>query len=137
MDYRDKLKQAYAEVSGVHGLSLADMSKVRRPLPSQGDRWGNWEYDAKNFVLEYVENDGSHGYQVGLDDMTTSAQMLDWIFQVCVKTWVTQKDKGDLIDALQDLLHPQGTLCSGGQGKTLDATKLLMGYAEQVTKDKI
>jgi hypothetical protein len=53
-------------------------------------------------------------YEVDLEEMTTSAQMLDWIFQIRRKTWCTSEDAGDLLQLLDRLLHPQSSLCSGG-----------------------
>ncbi len=74
-------------------------------------RWGKWEFDPSIKVLRH---DDAKYYEVDLEDMETSAAMLDWIFQLHGKTWCARHDIGDLVEALRDLLHPQGTLCSFG-----------------------
>jgi hypothetical protein len=45
--------------------------------------------------------------------------MLGMIFQVQGKTWVTTKDIGSLIDALDAIFQPQANLCSFGDSKTI------------------
>lgn len=60
-------------------------------------------------------------YAVPLRGITGSAEMLDWTFQLRMKTWVTNDVIGDLISAFQDILRPQQTLCGGGVDKHLDA----------------
>jgi hypothetical protein len=116
MDYPEKVKKLWDEAKGaelaISGTRLMEIYATI-PYPIHGDRWGKWEFDAKRLCLVF---DGAGGYEVDLEEMTTSAQMLDWIFQVSNKAWAERKDVGDLIQALEDLLHPQGTLCSGGIG---------------------
>jgi hypothetical protein len=53
-------------------------------------------------------------YWIDLREITTSAGMLDWIFQIAGKTWGTPEVVAGLVQAFQDLLHPQSTLCSFG-----------------------
>ncbi len=115
MDYPEKVNKIYRDAKGdslaMNALEIMEVaSKV--PYPEHGDRWGQWGFDSKRLCL--VFKDGL--YEVNLEDMNTSAQMLDWIFQVSNKTWADRKDIGDLVQALEDLLHPQGNLCSGGIG---------------------
>jgi hypothetical protein len=98
------------------------------PAPAHGDRWGDWVFDAKRLTLTYKP----FSYEIDLERLTTSARALDVIFQLSGKTWIKRKDIGDLVKALDDLLHPQATLCSWGQAKTLDATK----HLEELTSSK-
>ncbi len=67
----------------------------------------------------------SENYEIDLEDCGSSAQMLDWIFQICSKAWATPQDLGDLVQALNDLLRPQATICSFGTDKKLDVKKHL------------
>lgn len=71
-----------------------------------------WVYNEETHTLDCKE---SPEYYVSLDECTTSAQVLDWIMQVTSKTWATDKILADLLRALVDLIHPQATLCSGGE----------------------
>jgi hypothetical protein len=53
-------------------------------------------------------------YTVPLFDMRTSADMLDWIFQLRQKTWVSDAEMGAIVYALDELLRPQACLCTQG-----------------------
>lgn len=102
-------------------IDAASLLERNDPRPAHGDTWGNWRYDAKRMVLRHVP----HNYQIDLLDCSTSSKTLDWIFQMESKMWMTHKDKGNLLDALDDLIDPQATLCSRGASKTLDVKKHL------------
>jgi len=124
MDYPAKVNQIFEKASA--GRTLMTASGLERaaaevPYPAQGDQWGKWKFDAERLALVF----GNGEYEVDLENMNSSAQMLDWIFQISNKSWATRKDVGDLVQALQDLLSPQGNLCSMGAEKHLDATKFL------------
>jgi hypothetical protein len=96
-----------------------------------GQKWGDWTLDvrtAKSYTLVLDSPDRKdpdhhhhHHYEIPIDEITRSAQMLDWIFQLRMKTWVTNDIMGDLLSAFQDIFRPQGSLCGGGIDKTLDA----------------
>lgn len=98
------------------------------PDPRDKDCWGPWRYKKETLVLEYVPRDRHWWYEVDLERCKTSAQVLDWIFQVSNKhrSRVSAEDIGYLIDALQDLLHPQANLCSFGQDMKFDTTRYLL-----------
>jgi|SRR6185369_8654607 hypothetical protein len=123
MDYPEKVKQAFANKTDDLGVIAAADTEV--PPVEHGDRWGNWEFDAERLVLVYSQEGRRERYEIDLESMTTSAEMLDLIFQMHIKTWIDRKDIGDLVQALDDLFHPETTLCSGGASKQLDATKFL------------
>ena len=57
--------------------------------------------------------------------MSSSAQVLDWIFQMAGKSWVASQDLGDLVHALEDLIDPQANLCSFGTDKQFDVKAFL------------
>jgi hypothetical protein len=88
-----------------------------------GFSWGNWKLDAGTLTLVSE----SPSYEIRLDEITDSAEMLDWIFQIQMKTWATNDVIGNLIRAFDDIFMPQGTLCGQGVGKTIDAEKFLRG----------
>jgi hypothetical protein len=87
-----------------------------------GASWGNWRLDAETLTL--VLESPSY-YEIRLDEITDSAQMLDWIFQIQTKSWATNDVIGNLIRAFDDIFMPQGTLCGQGAGKTINAKKFL------------
>ena len=86
---------------------------------NDGFTWGDWHLDAKTLTL-VLDSEGHH-YEIPLGTMTDSAHMLDWIFQLSNKSWVTNEIRGDLLRALHDLFHPQASLCGEGHDKKLDA----------------
>jgi hypothetical protein len=88
-----------------------------------GSKWGEWTLDAKSLTLD-LQSD-RHSYQIGLETITDSAQMLDWVFQIRRKRWATNDIVGDLINAFEDIFSPQGCLCGMGVGKTIDSTAFL------------
>jgi hypothetical protein len=81
-----------------------------------GQQWGDWQLEDTFLVLHPQER-----YYIDLKEITCSAQMLDRIFQMRGKMWVDDKILGDLLMAFQDIFAPQGTLCSRGEDKHLDA----------------
>jgi hypothetical protein len=87
-----------------------------------GMAWGDWTLDTDDSVLVLdTRIDGmKHHYEIELLKITDSAHMLDWIFQLRTKTWVTNDIMGDLLSAFQDILRPQTFLCGAGKDKKLD-----------------
>lgn len=86
-----------------------------------GTRWGRWWFAADTHSLVLEGERGSEEYAIARDEITDSAHMLDWIFQLRMKTWVTNDIIGDLTSAFQDIFRPQATLCGGGVNKRLNA----------------
>jgi hypothetical protein len=83
--------------------------------------YGPWKFDARKLTLTHIKED----YEVNVTDMTNSAKMLDWIFQVSNKAWCSREDAGHLLDALDNLLDPQANLCSFGENKPFNPTQHL------------
>jgi hypothetical protein len=124
MDYPEKVKQIYENVRGGRSaVTATELMSADVPYPANGDRWGKWELDAKRLVLVF---DGH--YEIDLEMIISSAGMLDWIYQINGKTWAERKDIGDLVQAFEDLFHPQGTLCSMGIDKKLNASEFLRAH---------
>ena len=73
-------------------------------------QWGNWRVNGSNWTLVHAETN----YEIGLEEMNTSGEMLDWIIQISEKSWATPQDKSDLLDALNSIFGPQSSLCSCG-----------------------
>ena len=114
-------------------LTGTELLREYAPPPLfHGRRWGTWTLDVERLCLVYDGNpvhrgDGSgitHGvpryvafigkYEVDLESISQSSGLLDWIFQVGGKTWATARVTKDLVNAVDDVLHPQRYLCSGG-----------------------
>ena len=92
--------------------------------PPEPRQWGGWKLKKSTYELEYFpyakgETGAAYSYSVDLERCTTSAQMLDWIMQIAGKTWANDVCLAGLVRALDDVLAPQGTLCSFGKSKTL------------------
>ena len=83
-------------------------------------RWGDWVLDPETLEI-YLDNSRWSYYRVDLETMRTSAEMLDWIFQIHTLGLFEEKPERmfDFICALDDLLKPQANLCSAGMNKTI------------------
>jgi len=75
--------------------------------------FGSWTFNSKNLTLLH-ENPT---YEIDLERCTSSAQVLDWIFQINAKTWADDFCVADLVHAFRVTLDPQRTLCSFGREK--------------------
>jgi hypothetical protein len=73
--------------------------------------WGPWTLDTRHLVLKCM------WYEIDLKWCLTSAQVMDWIFQIRHKSWADSEIIAGLIQALDDILEPQTNLCSGGQSR--------------------
>lgn len=81
-----------------------------RTTPTHGPRYGPWTYHPKTEELVH-----DNGYPVDLEaSSATCAALLDGICQVASKTWADGPTLRGLMDAVEALIHPQGSLCSGG-----------------------
>jgi hypothetical protein len=83
-------------------------------------KFGRWTINQSRLTLAHDE-----GYEIDLEEMTCSAEMLDWIFQINAKAWATIDDLGQLVKALNEIFHPQRNLCGFGADHRLDATAFL------------
>lgn len=81
------------------------------PDPDAAGTWGNWRYEESTNEIVFKDE---MIYAVDLDTCKTSAGVLDWIFQVHKKRFITDADMRDLLRALRAIVHPQQTLCSVG-----------------------
>ena len=72
---------------------------------------GPWTYNSDTLTIDH-----DNGYQIDLEQCTTSAEVLDWICQIAEKTWGSEPAVlGQLVLMINNLLRPQATLCSSGQ----------------------
>ena len=68
-------------------------------------------------------------YWIDLERCLTPAQVLDWIFQLRGKTWMTPGLLGLFLEAMRHALDPQARLCSFGRPSEI-AKKDLRGIVE-------
>ena len=84
-------------------------------------RWGDWVYDKELMTLTNLK----HDYEIDLEEIENSAQILDWVYQVFNKGWNDPLAVYNLLEALEDLLSPQSNYCSGailgGSGRSYPA----------------
>lgn len=87
-----------------------------------GQTWGDWRLETDTMHLVLTRGSDAERYYIALRSITSSAPMLDWIFQLRMKSWVTNDIIGDLVSAFQDIFDPQGTLCGEGVDKQLNTS---------------
>jgi hypothetical protein len=114
-------------------LTGAQLMREYAPPPLfHGRHWGDWTLDTERLCLVYDGKPVHRGegsgvtngvgayiaflgkYEIDLERINQSSALLDWIFQVGRKTWATARVTKDLLNALDDVFHPQRNLCSGG-----------------------
>lgn len=86
---------------------------------SKPGRWGSWAFNPSELTLELVR-DGLPAHSIQLRRITSSACMLDAIFDLKIRSWADNETIGDLVSALQDLFDPRVNLCEGGRDRQFD-----------------
>jgi hypothetical protein len=81
-------------------------------------KWGEWEWRDSLTILY------KNYYEIDLEQINSTAEMLDWFFQC------SEKDIAGLTQAFQDIFHPQKNCCSWGCEKTFSGSKLAREYAK-------
>jgi len=89
---------------------------MQKGIPPDRSTWGPWKFELKTLTLRYPSQ---HNYEIRLDEVDGSAEMLDWVMQLQMKTWTTAADIGYLVEAFYKLFDPQATLCGRGLIKSL------------------
>jgi hypothetical protein len=86
-------------------------------------QWGPWSINEKHLTLVHEE-----GYEVSLRECTSSAAILDWIYQIHGKTWADPATLVGLLNAVEDVLHPQENYCGGSVDHAADGGALAQRY---------
>jgi hypothetical protein len=105
----------------------------------QKNKWGRWRYNPTTHCLEIVKNVGGRtdSYDVDLDRCNTGAKLLDWIYQVKGKNFISPDDVADLVYAIDDILSVvQSKLCSMGKNIEFDVKKYLFENVDPLFKSK-
>jgi hypothetical protein len=115
-------------------VSFDELVQFQLPQLFHGRHWGKWVFDAERLCLvfrgEPVMRGGNEGgcpeyvaylghYELDLERFNRSSQVLDMVCQVNGKSWATARVVKDMMNALDDILHPQRFLCSGGGDKVI------------------
>ena|SRR3569833_3056975 len=82
--------------------------------------WRHWAVDPGTLTL-VLQVAGAPRHSISLRGITSSACMLDAIFELREKDWVTDSILADLILAFQDLFDPRMTLCEGGKDHKINS----------------
>ncbi|MEA5566898.1 hypothetical protein [Anabaena sp. UHCC 0399] len=87
--------------------------------------WGDWVFNSENLTL----NNEAQGYEIDLEEIYSSAEILDWIYQVFGRNWGNSKTIYDLLCAFNEIVDPQANYCSFGEDKKSDGGKLARDFA--------
>jgi hypothetical protein len=105
-----------------------------------GKRWGGWEFK-QNYALRFYGTYPSESkdvkprlfYEIDLEEIHSSAEMLDWIMQIIYAAWATTDCIADLCRAFYEIFDPQASLCGwGGNGRIDDVVK----HVEKIYADR-
>jgi hypothetical protein len=91
-------------------------------------QWGDWVLNPQNLTLTYMDN--GYEYEIDLEEIHSSAAILDWIFQVVGKSYGF-KATYDLLRAFDDILKPQQCYCSFGKELGIGNKKLVRKLVNQ------
>jgi len=89
-------------------------------------RWGKWTFDRENLCLAHRDEH----YEIDLEEVDSSAAMLDWIFQIQSKSWADANTVHDLLRAFSDILDPQVNYCPGEQDRRPNVGKILRAFID-------
>ena len=83
--------------------------------PSRGGRRTIrvWVFDPEALTLTHRKE----GYEVDLEELNSSAEMLDWIVQIAKKTWVDASTLAEFVWALDEIFDIQANVCSFGKNR--------------------
>ena len=91
-------------------LRITSMADIQAALDWPEIKPDNeWAFEEGKYIVNRA-----NGYEIELERCRTSAEVLDWIFQIYLKSWATAKTIHDLLTHFQKHINPQATLCSYG-----------------------
>jgi hypothetical protein len=86
--------------------------------------WGPWRYNSDELSLDTHEE--FPRYEIDLCTCTTSAAILNWITQIAKKPWADATTTAGIVNAFNDLLDLQASVCSSGVERgPIDVRELL------------
>ena len=108
-------------------LSAKDHELLRFPIRN---KWGPWRFE-DNLVLVNGED-----YEIDLEQINSSAKMLDWIFQISHKIRKSEYCVESLVEAFDDIFKPQSNCCSFGADKQFSGSKLAKEYRSKLKAER-
>jgi|SRR6266850_222373 len=109
------------------------------PALFHGRHWGSWTLDVERLCLVHdaepvTRGEGRHDeyvaflgdYEIDVEVIRQSSQVLDWIFQIRGKCWASSRVMRDLLEAFHSIFYPQQNLCSGGGDKVIQNPKAFL-----------
>ena len=94
--------------------------------------FGAWFFDPEEFLLISKKSE----YIIPLERVTSSACILDWIYQIQGKDWADMLDVYTLLIAFRRILDPQENYCSFEEDKRAEGADLAKKYAEKVEEHR-
>ena len=134
LEEQNKFRQKFPQ-----GCGFDDVMNYKWPVRKQ---WGNWVFRSTNLVLQLLVKHNSCVYEIDLEKINSTAQMLDIIFQLNHKRrdpdgiYGNQSLIEDLIQAFDDIFRPQSNCCSWGTEKKFSGSKLAKAYREKLRNEK-
>jgi rubredoxin len=91
---------------------------IEAAIPAGATDFGTWFIEGDELVLKRED-----WRRIDFELCNSSAQILDWIFHYQGR--ITSEELGDMIEALQAILHPMANYCSNGVDKKANGLSLL------------
>lgn len=98
-------------------------------IPAGTIDFGKWFIEGNELVLKRED-----WRRIDFELCNSSAQIFDWIFHYQGR--ITSEELGDMIEALQAILHPMANYCSNGVDKKADGLSLLRKWLAPQSKRK-
>ena len=98
-------------------------------IPSGTTDFKTWFIEGDELVLKRENH-----RRIDFEQCNRSAQILDWIFHY--QSRITAQELGDMIEALQSILHPMANYCSNGVDKEANGLSLLRKWLVPKAKRK-
>lgn len=98
-------------------------------IPAGTTDFETWFIEGDELVLKRQDH-----RRIDFEQCNRSAQILDWIFHYQGR--ITAQELGDMIEALQAILHPMANYCSSGVDKESNGLNLLRNWLTPKAKRK-
>ena len=131
-----KLEEEYKfDQKSPNGCTYQELRDYKWPVRKQ---WGNWVFRSSNLVLQLLAKHGNCVYEIDLEKINSTAEMLDIIFQLNHKQrnpngiYGSQSLIEDLVQAFDDIFKPQSNCCSWGKEKKFSGSTLAKAYRKKI-----
>jgi hypothetical protein len=114
------------------GEVLEDAAAEVVRLLTEGTTSGPWTFLPDVCIVEHT-----NGYYIDISDLSSAAQILDWVIQLADKTWCSHEDIGRLVRLLNSILKIQGNYCPGGADRRVASVRMLLEKRLQLARDHL